>query len=90
MNANGPAGDRDDANPDLRATDDERRMVADELAAALGRGQLELGEFEQRTEAVWAGRTRRETRSTSSAAPIPGAPARSRSAPTPHRRRPAR
>ena len=58
MNANGPAGDRDDANPDLRATDDERRMVADELAAALGRGQLELGEFEQRTEAVWAGRTR--------------------------------
>ena len=60
MNANGPAGDRDDANPDLRATDDERRMVADELAAALGRGQLELGEFEQRTEAVWAGRTRGE------------------------------
>lgn len=58
MNAYDNAGGRDDAAQSIRATNDERRLVADELAAALGRGQLELGEFEQRTESVWAGRSR--------------------------------
>lgn len=47
-----------DPRATMRATDDERRIVADELAAALGRGQLTLAEFEQRTASAWEGRTR--------------------------------
>lgn len=41
----------------MRATDDERRRAADELAAALGRGQIDLTEFDERTNRVWAART---------------------------------
>lgn len=46
--------------PPMRATDDERRRVADELSEALGRGQIDLAEFEERTNRVWAARTRDE------------------------------
>ena len=51
----------DDPQPrPLRATDDERRRVADELSEALGRGQIDLSEFDERTNRAWAARTRDE------------------------------
>ena len=43
------------AVPPLRATNDERRRVADELSEALGRGQIDVAEFDERTGRVWAG-----------------------------------
>lgn len=48
------------AVPPLRATNDERRRVADELSEALGRGQIDVAEFDERTGRVWAARTRNE------------------------------
>lgn len=42
------------------AADDDRRRVTDELSAALGRGQLQFDEFEQRTAQAWASRYRDE------------------------------
>ncbi|MEJ6018881.1 DUF1707 SHOCT-like domain-containing protein [Corynebacterium sp. H113] len=39
--------------PPLRASDVQRRRVAEELAHALERGQLTLTEFEERTDKVW-------------------------------------
>lgn len=62
MDANtghGPDGPPDEGGArNLRATDDERRRVADELSDALGRGQIDLTEFDERTNRVWAARTR--------------------------------
>lgn len=40
------------------AADSDRRRVADELSEALGRGQLEFAEFEERTARAWACRYR--------------------------------
>ena len=54
----------DDPQPrPLRATDDERRRVADELSEALGRGQIDLSEFDERTNRAWAARTSSPTHS---------------------------
>ncbi|UBI02654.1 DUF1707 SHOCT-like domain-containing protein [Corynebacterium freneyi] len=55
-----PHAAHDGAVPPLRATDDERRRVADELSEALGRGQIDVTEFDERTSRVWAARTRDE------------------------------
>lgn len=55
-----PHAAHDRAVPPLRATDDERRRVADELSEALGRGQIDVAEFDERTSRVWAARTRDE------------------------------
>lgn len=66
MHANGTDDDpRDDADvtgtehaahdraaPPLPATDDERRRVADELSQALGRSQIDVAEFDERTSRV--------------------------------------
>ncbi|MFC3849190.1 DUF1707 domain-containing protein [Corynebacterium hansenii] len=64
MDANpghGPDGTPDGGGPrNLRATDDERRRVADELSDALGRGQIDLTEFDERTNRAWAARTRED------------------------------
>ncbi|MFD5868426.1 DUF1707 domain-containing protein [Corynebacterium sp. NPDC060344] len=49
----------DDPRP-LRATDDERGRVADELSNALARGQIDLTEFDERTHRAWSARTRDE------------------------------
>lgn len=56
----GPAGGSSADRQAIRATDDERRRAAEELAAALGRGQLDLAEFDDRTNQVWSARTRAE------------------------------
>lgn len=44
----------------MRATDEERGRVADALSEALGRGQIDLTEFDERTNAAWGARTRDE------------------------------
>ncbi|WP_295628583.1 DUF1707 domain-containing protein [uncultured Corynebacterium sp.] len=54
-----PMNSSDDPRP-IRATDDERRRVVDALSQALGHGQLDLSEFDERTSAVWDARTRDE------------------------------
>lgn len=46
--------------PRKLAADDDRRRVTDELSAAVGRGQLQFDEFEQRTAQAWASRYRDE------------------------------
>lgn len=46
--------------PRKLAADDDRRRVTDELSAALGRGQLQFDEFEQRSAKAWACRYRDE------------------------------
>ena len=45
---------------DLRVSDVERRIVQDRLHRAVGAGQLDLHEFDERVQAVWAARTRGE------------------------------
>lgn len=50
MHANGTDDDR--AAPPLRATGDERRRVADELSQPLGRNQIDVAEFDERTSRV--------------------------------------
>lgn len=45
---------------DLRVSDVERRAVQDRLHRAVGAGQLDLSEFDERVQAVWAARTRGE------------------------------
>ncbi|PWW22051.1 uncharacterized protein DUF1707 [Geodermatophilus normandii] len=45
---------------ELRVSDVERRVVQDRLHRAVGAGQLDLHEFDERVQAVWAARTRGE------------------------------
>jgi hypothetical protein len=45
---------------ELRVSDVERRAVQDRLHRAVGSGQLDLHEFDERVQAVWAARTRGE------------------------------
>ncbi len=45
---------------DLRVSDVERTAVQERLRRAVGDGQLELHEFDERLQAVWAARTRGE------------------------------
>lgn len=46
--------------PRKLASDDDRRRVTDELSSALGRGQLQFAEFEERSAQAWACRYRDE------------------------------
>ena len=43
---------------DLRVSDTERAAVQERLREAVGAGQLDLHEFDQRVSAVWASKTR--------------------------------
>jgi len=45
---------------ELRVSDVERKVVQDRLHRAVGAGQLDLHEFDERVQAVWAARTRGE------------------------------
>ncbi|WP_175471853.1 DUF1707 SHOCT-like domain-containing protein [Geodermatophilus telluris] len=45
---------------ELRVSDDERGAVQERLRRAVGHGQLDLDEFDERARAVWAARTRGE------------------------------
>ena len=45
---------------EMRVSDVERRAVQDRLNRAVGAGQLDLSEFDERVTAVWAARTRGE------------------------------
>ncbi|MFF7300885.1 DUF1707 domain-containing protein [Streptomyces sp. NPDC008265] len=45
------------AQPELRASDADRDRVAERLRDALAEGRLDMGEFEERLEAVYASRT---------------------------------
>jgi hypothetical protein len=45
---------------ELRVSDVERTAVQEHLRRAVGHGQLDLHEFDQRVQAVWAARTRGE------------------------------
>jgi hypothetical protein len=45
---------------DLRVSDVERKAVQDRLHRAVGAGQLDLHEFDERLQTVWAARTRGE------------------------------
>ncbi|MGY1831580.1 DUF1707 domain-containing protein [Geodermatophilus sp. SYSU D01180] len=45
---------------ELRVSDVERRAVQDRLHRAVGAGQLDLHEFDERVTAAWAARTRGE------------------------------
>ena len=45
---------------EMRVGDGERQQVADQLRSALGEGRLDLHEYDERLQAVWAARTRGE------------------------------
>ena len=45
---------------ELRVSDVERTAVQEHLRRAVGHGQLDLHEFDERVQAVWAARTRGE------------------------------
>ncbi|HYO36475.1 MAG TPA: DUF1707 domain-containing protein, partial [Geodermatophilus sp.] len=45
---------------EMRVSDVERRAVQDRLNRAVGAGQLDLHEFDERVTAVWGARTRGE------------------------------
>ncbi|PRY47760.1 uncharacterized protein DUF1707 [Geodermatophilus tzadiensis] len=45
---------------ELRVSDVERSAVQERLRRAVGHGQLDLAEFDERARAVWAARTRGE------------------------------
>jgi uncharacterized protein DUF1707 len=45
---------------DLRVSDVERTAVQERLRRAVGAGQLDLSEFDERLQVVWAARTRGE------------------------------
>ncbi len=69
---------------DLRVSDAERQAVADRLRVAQSVGQLDIHEFDERVQSVWAARTRGELERVTADLPVPP-PA----APSPGRR-PAR
>lgn len=49
-----------DHTPRLRASDDDRSRVVASLQEALGRGQLTLGEFDERAKLAYGARFRDE------------------------------
>ncbi|GAB3195969.1 hypothetical protein GCM10027261_17560 [Geodermatophilus arenarius] len=59
---------------ELRVSDVERRAVQDRLHRAVGAGQLDLHEFDERVAAVWAARTRGELERTTRDLPEPPSP----------------
>ncbi|WP_176450085.1 DUF1707 SHOCT-like domain-containing protein [Geodermatophilus saharensis] len=59
---------------DLRVSDVERRAVQDRLHRAVGAGQLDLHEFDERLQAVWAARTRGELQQVTRDLPEPPPP----------------
>ncbi|MGY1777328.1 DUF1707 domain-containing protein [Geodermatophilus sp. SYSU D00804] len=59
---------------ELRVSDVERRAVQDRLHRAVGAGQLDLHEFDERVAAVWAARTRGELERTTRDLPEPPPP----------------
>jgi hypothetical protein len=67
------------APDDLRVSDVERAAAQERLRRAVGDGQLDLHEFDQRVAAVWAARTHgdlaRYTRDLPEPPPAPPAPA---------------
>ncbi|MGY1697102.1 DUF1707 domain-containing protein [Geodermatophilus sp. SYSU D00814] len=60
---------------DLRVSDVERRAVQDRLHRAVGAGQLDLHEFDERLQKVWAARTRGELQQVTRDLPEPPPPA---------------
>ncbi|MGY1701202.1 DUF1707 SHOCT-like domain-containing protein [Geodermatophilus sp. SYSU D00766] len=59
---------------DLRVSDVERRAVQDRLHRAVGAGQLDLHEFDERLQTVWAARTRGELQQVTRDLPEPPPP----------------
>jgi hypothetical protein len=60
---------------DLRVSDVERTAVQERLRRAVGDGQLELHEYDERLQSVWAARTRGELDRTTLDLPEPPPPA---------------
>ena len=60
---------------DLRVSDVERTVVQERLRRAVGDGQLDLHEYDERLQAVWAARTRGELQRTTLDLPEPPPPA---------------
>lgn len=56
---------------DMRISDAERGEVQDRLRRAHDIGQLDLGEFDERVQAVWAARTRGELARVTADLPAP-------------------
>ena len=56
---------------DLRVSDAERQSVADRLRVAQEVGQLDIHEFDERVQSVWAARTRGELERVTADLPTP-------------------
>jgi hypothetical protein len=69
----------------IRATDAERRAVQDLLQRAQGEGILDLSEYDERLQALWAGKTRGDLQRLT--ADLPELPARLLADPRTGRRR---
>ena len=70
---------------DYRVSDAERAAVQERLRSAVGAGQLELHEFDERAKTLWAAKTRGELqRVTADLPPLP--PPAPPAPPTPRRR----
>jgi hypothetical protein len=59
---------------DLRVSDVERQTVADRLRMAQEVGQLDIHEFDERVQSVWAARTRGELERVTADLPAPPPP----------------
>lgn len=59
---------------DLRVSDVERQTVADHLRMAQEVGQLDIHEFDERVQSVWAARTRGELERVTADLPVPPPP----------------
>lgn len=60
---------------DLRVSDVERAAVQERLQRAVGAGQLDLAEFDERLQAAWSARTRGDLQRVTADLPEPPAPA---------------
>lgn len=60
QNNSGSVEDPDEGRSSLRATTEERERVLAELSEATARGQLDLGEFDERSAVAWAARSHGE------------------------------
>ena len=56
---------------DLRVSDAERQAVAERLRVAQSVGQLDIHEFDERVQSVWAARTRGELERVTADLPVP-------------------
>ena len=56
---------------DLRVSDAERQAVAERLRVAQSAGQLDIHEFDERVQSVWAARTRGELERVTADLPVP-------------------